>query len=374
MLLQAPLALAAPAPVLRRGASTNAKVACSKRRVIKASSDAVNATLSASANATDPAISVNGVVNVTISSGSGSGTALSRMDIIKDMYAFAGFVYALDNCPSQSKMTSDFKEMKSKGARTVITFDICGDGKTASYYEQAIAAAGDAGMYIIPLAWTLFDDGQSFTSTSIPRMQAVTSAVIKNPDPVLAIAYGDEPLYDNDAGSPATLAKAIKQMKAQLTDAGLDIPVSISDMAYGWRSAGSAADIAPMVAIVDFFMINNFPFFAQDATTGGAPGAWTSFANDMKYFQSIAKGKPLMVTQTGWSTSRVEFAPNSPDIDLSYASQYGYWHLLDSHCASYFKEEGISWMWRSWDDDIVGWGVLDANGKPKFDIQAKTTC
>lgn len=83
-------------------------------------------------------------------------------------------------------------------------------------------------------------------------------------------------------------------MKAQLTDAGLDIPVSISDMAYGWRSAG---DIAPMVDVVDFFMINDFPFFAQDATTGGASGAWTFFANDVKYFQGIAQGKPLMVTQ-----------------------------------------------------------------------------
>ncbi len=85
-------------------------------------------------------------------------------------------------------------------------------------------------------------------------------------------------------------------MKAQLTDAGLDIPVSISDMAYGWQNAG---DISPMVDVVDFFMINDFPFFAQDATTGGSPGAWSYFRSGVKYFQSIAKGKPLMVTQVG---------------------------------------------------------------------------
>jgi len=162
-------------------------------------------------------------------------------------------------------------------------------------------------------------------------------------------------------------------MKAQLVDAGLgDIPVSISDMAYGWQVAGG--DIAPMVDVVDFFMINTFPFFAQDATTGGAAGAWSYFLNDVKYFQRIAQGKPLMVTQTGWSTSREEFAPNSKSIDLSYGSQAGYWHLLDSHCSDYFKTNNIAWMWRSWDDDIVGWGVLDANGNPKFDIDAQTTC
>ncbi len=33
-------------------------------------------------------------------------------------------------------MISDFASMKAKGARTVITFDICGDGKSASFYER----------------------------------------------------------------------------------------------------------------------------------------------------------------------------------------------------------------------------------------------
>lgn len=40
-------------------------------------------------------------------------------------------------------MTSDFKEMKSKGARTVITFDICGDAKSASFYERVFKSFCD---------------------------------------------------------------------------------------------------------------------------------------------------------------------------------------------------------------------------------------
>lgn len=152
-------------------------------------------------------------------------------------------------------------------------------------------------------------------------------------------------------------------MKAQLSDAGLsDIPVSISDMAYGWQNAGG--DITPMVDVVDFFMINNFPFFSEDATTGGSAGSWNDFVRDVEYFQSIAEGKPLMVTQvravhlrfdlcslpvifasylpnvqTGWSTSREEFARTV------IALQAGYWNLLDidRHCADYFKTNGIAW-------------------------------
>lgn len=103
-----------------------------------------------------------------------------------------------------------------------------------------------------------------------------------------------QPLFDNDAGSPATLATYIGQMKSKFVSAGLDMPVSISDMAYGWQNAG---DISSMVSAVDFFMINDFPYFSNDATTGGSAVAWNDFFKDLQYFASIANGKHLMVTQ-----------------------------------------------------------------------------
>lgn len=93
-------------------------------------------------------------------------------------------------------MVSDFSQMKSKGARTVITFDYCGSGDDASYYGSTylgrstrakplhrllallavIKAAGKADINIIPLAWTLYDNGQTFQGTSLPKIQAVTKA------------------------------------------------------------------------------------------------------------------------------------------------------------------------------------------------------
>lgn len=107
-------------------------------------------------------------------------------------------------------------------------------------------------------------------------------------------AIGDEPLYDNDAGSADALAKYITQMKQEFTSAGLDIPVSISDMAYGWKQAG---DVSSMVEAVDFFMINNFPYFGGNAKTADSDTAWSDFTGDIEYFQGIANGKPLLVTQ-----------------------------------------------------------------------------
>lgn len=73
-------------------------------------------------------------------------------------------------------------------------------------------------------------------------------------------------------------------------------------MAYGWKQAGN---IDSVTSAVDFFMINSFPYFAGDATTGGSSSAWSSFKSDISYFESIANGKPLLVTQV--SPARVPF-------------------------------------------------------------------
>ncbi|TDL26979.1 glycoside hydrolase [Rickenella mellea] len=312
----------------------------------------------------------------------------SRMEQIKAMYGFSGFVYALDNCPSVNALTSDFTKMKAAGARTVITFDECNkDG----YYGGAvfnlslflkldqhifkidvIKAAGSARMSIIPLVWTLCNPGQTWQSTVVPKIKQITQAVIGNPGPVLAVAMGDEPLFDHDAGDPSTLAKAIMQMKSDFKNAGIpDIPVSISDMAYGWQSGG---DVSSVVTAVDFFMINNFPYFGSKAESGGSDSTWKSFTSDITYFQKMANGKPLLVTQTGWPSAKGEWSSNSKNVVVSVESSQGFWALLDSHCEDFFKKNNIGWMWRSWDDTISGWGVLKSDGTKKWDFSAKQTC
>ncbi|THH08828.1 hypothetical protein EW145_g2438 [Phellinidium pouzarii] len=290
----------------------------------------------------------------------------SRLDKITSMYAFEGFVYALDNCPSFVKLVQDFQRMLSKGARNVITFDYCGDGTDAAYYDQVIQAAGFTGINIIPLVWTLLIGNQTLEDTAVPKINAVTQAVLNNPGPVLAVALGDEPLYDNDFGSADNLASYIWQIKATFAAAGLsDIPVSISELAYGWQISGN---ITEMVNAVDFFMINEFPYFAFDATSGGNTTSWNDFLNDLDYYQNISQGKPLLITQTGWPSNEDEFAPNSPAIVASVPSEEAYWNLLDSHCEDFFKAKNIGWMWRSWDDTVEGWGAVYSNETEKWNF------
>ncbi|KAL5525109.1 hypothetical protein ACEPAF_8978 [Sanghuangporus sanghuang] len=288
------------------------------------------------------------------------------------MYGFEGFVYSITKCPSKSELFKDFSRMRLKGARNVITFEYCGDGTDVSYYGQVIQAAGLVGLNIIPLAWTLLIGNQTFAGTAVPKIRAVTQAVIENPGPVLAVALGDEPLFDNDFGSADNLASYIRQMKADFAAAGLsDIPVSTSELAYGWQISGN---ITAMVDAVDFFMINNFPYFAFDAQSGGSNTSWADFLSDMDYYASIAQGKPLLVTQTGWPSNEEQYAPNSPAVVASVNSEEAYWDLLDRHCEDFFKPKNIGWMWRNWDDTVLGWGATYSNGTSKWNFKARKFC
>lgn len=119
-----------------------------------------------------------------------------------------------------------------------------------------------------------------------------------NPHLTAQLYKTQQPLYDWDFGDPQTLASYILQMKQNFQDANLDIPVSISELAYGWQQAGDTTSVANAV---DFFMINNIPYFSQNAAYGNSASSWSNFMSDMNYYKSISQGKPLLVTQVSSS-------------------------------------------------------------------------
>jgi exo-beta-1,3-glucanase (GH17 family) len=182
-------------------------------------------------------------------------------------------------------------------------------------------------------------------------------------------------------------------MRSNFTAAGLDIPISISELAYGWQISGNITAVSDSV---DFFMINEFPYFAQNAQAGGSSSSWQNLLTDMEYFETLANGRPLLITQvsfrlsllgnyvvcpselnyfqTGWPSNEDEFAPNSPAVVASVASEEAYWNLLDRHCEDYFKAKNIGWMWRAYSDVIEGWGVIKLNGTDKWPWRARLLC
>jgi exo-beta-1,3-glucanase (GH17 family) len=225
---------------------------------------------------------------------------------------------------------------------------------------------------IIPLVNTLIASPNTL-GDDFSRAKRIAQAIISKPKNVLALAIGDEPLYDNDFNSPENLANEINTVKGIFKAAGIEIPISISDMAYGWQSSGQTSPESPVAKAVDFFMVNNFPYFSNDATWGGSPDAFKSFTSDISFFEGIANGKPILVTQTGWPSNTKQFSPNSGAVQATVASEQAYWNLLDSHCSDFFKAKKIGWMWRDWDDTIEGWGVKGPNGDFKFNVDGVQT-
>jgi len=283
------------------------------------------------------------------------------------VYAFSGFVYNIDGCTSESTVKANWQNMVTTyKARLVITFGQCDN---ANYFSDLISIAASVGIKIIPLVWFGYDGGNQWKT----RASVITKAVIANPGPVYGVAYGDEPLYDWAAGDPQTLADAINSMKSQFKSAGLNIPVSISEMAYGYQQAMNSGAQA-VINACDMAMVNTFPYFAQDAHDGGSNYSWNDFTNDLNWFKQHFSGKVILVTQTGWPSDPSVWPPNSPNAVVSVQSEANYFNLLDSQC-SYFKTNNMGWMARMYDDNgLPGWGVLNSQDKPKFPFSPKLTC
>lgn len=76
------------------------------------------------------------------------------------------------------------------------------------------------------------------------------------------VQFGSEPLYDNVLPHQE-LAEQVILAKANLSS--LNIPVTVSELAYGYQERGGAQDV---LDAIDFINIHMLPFFDQDASTG----------------------------------------------------------------------------------------------------------
>ena len=103
-----------------------------------------------------------------------------------------------------------------------------------------------------PNIWKTRRDNLFKSLQSNPKAKFVTRA----------LQFGSEPLYDS-ALDPTELAEQVEAAKIKL--ASLKIPVTISEMAYGFQKDNGANDVMAAVDVIDAHIL---PFFAKDASTG----------------------------------------------------------------------------------------------------------
>lgn len=111
------------------------------------------------------------------------------------------------------------------------------------------------------LIWFGWDDPNIWKT----RRDNLFKSLLSNPKAKFvtrALQFGSEPLFDS-ALDPKQLAQQIRAAKETL--ACLEIPVTISELAYGYQKYGGARGVLDAIDVVDAHIL---PFFASDASTG----------------------------------------------------------------------------------------------------------
>ncbi|KDR78677.1 hypothetical protein GALMADRAFT_1364959 [Galerina marginata CBS 339.88] len=282
-------------------------------------------------------------------------------------YAFVGISYEVTNCQSLETLKKEFKDIRQtfKG-RYVRLYGAC---DRTGFYNDVIDAAWDAGVGVHALIWFGWDDPNIWKT----RRDNLLGILHSNPKAKFitrVLQFGSEPLYDY-ALDPEVLVTQINAAKTNLSS--LHIPVTISEMAYGYQESVGSNDVMNAIDLVDAHML---PFFSTQASV--ASKSWPIVETDMNWFVSKAQNKKIYFSQNGWpSVTYPGVEPNSPSAVANVQNEKDYFDLLDSKC-SYFKTVpggGIGWFAHIYSDNQEpGYGLYGTNGVMKFAFSPKTSC
>ncbi|TEB27089.1 B-(1-6) glucan synthase [Coprinellus micaceus] len=284
-------------------------------------------------------------------------------------YAFVGFSYEITACQSLSTLKKEFADIRNQfNGRYVRLYGFCDQ---SGYYNNVIEAAWSAGVGIHALIWFGFDGSDIYKS----RRDALFSVLKSNAKAKFvtrAVQFGSEPLYDW-AIYAGDLATEVKNAKSSLSSLG--IPVTVSEMAYGYqvRQGDGSLDVLKAVDFVDAHML---PFFSTKAST--AKNAWPIVMDDLNWFLNNAGGKKIYLSQNGWpSVTSSNVQPNSPNAVANTQNEQDYYDLLDSHCNDFksMKGGGVGWFAHIYSDNQEpGYGIYGTNGQLKIRFNPKTSC
>ncbi|KAF8151023.1 glycoside hydrolase superfamily [Crassisporium funariophilum] len=281
-------------------------------------------------------------------------------------YAFMGFSYEVTNC-NLTKLRKEFLDIKQRfKGRYVRLYGAC---DRSGFYDDVVDAAWGAGIGVHALIWFGWDDPNIWKT----RRDALFSTLHSNPKAKFVtrvVQFGSEPLFDWALDAP-DLATQIKSAKSSL--ASLGIPVTISEMAYGYQKQDGSKAVLDAIDLIDAHML---PFFSTQAST--ASQSWPIVMTDINWFIENGQNKKMYLSQNGWPSVTYDgVQPNSPSAVANVQNERDYFTLLDDHC-SYFKTApagGIGWFAHIYSDEQEpGYGIYNTNGVLKFPFAPKTTC
>ncbi len=166
-------------------------------------------------------------------------------------------------------------------------------------------------------------------------------------------AVGNEVLYRNDL-SEDELLSFIQQVKKEIPG----IPVGYVDAYYEFVQKPRVSDAC------DVILSNCYPFWEG-----------TDFNHALPHMQQMvhqaktaAKGKPVIITETGWPSKGEKFgyAVPSPQAAMKYFINTQLWAMDENIDVFYFSSFDESWKVGAEGEVGAYWGIWDKNEKLKF--------
>ncbi|TFY58114.1 hypothetical protein EVJ58_g6619 [Rhodofomes roseus] len=196
-------------------------------------------------------------------------------------YAFVGFSYEVTACQTPEQLHREFADIRyhfdSRYVRLCVVL--------RHHSDDIVDAAWDNGLGVHALVWFGFDGSDIW----ITRRDTLFASLHANPRAKFitrGVQFGSEPLYD-DVLPHQQLAEQVILAKQNLSR--LNIPVTVSELAYGYEERGGAQDV---LDAIDFINIHMLPFFDQDASTANA--SWPIVIDkNLDFFIDHGNGKKM---------------------------------------------------------------------------------
>ena len=165
--------------------------------------------------------------------------------------------------------------------------------------------------------------------------------------------------------SPQGIADYVNQVRSGLAGTGLSSkPIGHVDT-YNTFS-NSSGWFAPVISAVDFIGMNAFPYFESTKPNGIENGNATYWA-DYDAVVSMAGGKPIWLTETGWPSSGPQSGAATPSV-ANAETYFG-----EVACSAFGR--GLNTWWYTLQDStsdasVPSFGVAgtDAGFTPKYDL------
>ncbi|KDO24925.1 hypothetical protein SPRG_09569 [Saprolegnia parasitica CBS 223.65] len=211
------------------------------------------------------------------------------------------------NCKSSAQIDKDFAILAkiTKGVRIYSLTD-CNAG------ELVIGAAKKAGLTVWLGLW-VGPEPTIFAAEKAKLSSLISSGLVDST--VVGVHVGSEAVYRKDV-TPEKAISNFKEIKAVLTTAKINLPVTIADIGDTWIANPS------MVEAVDVVSANQFPFWENKNANDAA--AWFYMRMEPLIASATKYKKKILISETGWATggSAVNTGPTTPAQAAKYFNDF----------------------------------------------------